>query len=164
MTEEERLKLPYRKNVGMAVINSDGHVFAGQRLDSDYEAWQMPQGGIDDGETADVAAKRELWEETGIVENHIDIIATSTDWLRYDFPPELAAKLWRGGYRGQEQKWYLMRFLGADADINIVTEHPEFSTWKWMAPEELMSKIVPFKRQLYVQVFDEFTPYLTLGR
>ena len=156
MTEDERLKLPYRKNVGLAVVNPAGDVFAGQRLDSDYDAWQMPQGGIDAGEDPFEAALRELWEETGIVRDLVEQVAETSGWLHYDFPTDLAAKLWKGGYRGQEQKWYLLRFLGDDEQINIVTEHPEFSEWRWMPPEELITKIVPFKRNIYRQVFDEF--------
>ncbi len=160
MTEDERLKLPYRRNVGLAVMNDKGQVFAGQRLDSDYDAWQMPQGGIDDGEDPFAAALRELWEETGISRNLVKREAESTGWLHYDFPPELAAKLWKGGYRGQEQKWFLLRFLGADDQINIATEEPEFSEWRWMDPSELITRIVPFKRGIYTKVFEEFEEYL----
>lgn len=160
MTEAERRKLPYRKNVGLAVVNSTGRVFAGQRLDSDYDAWQMPQGGIDAGEGPYEAALRELWEETGIVSTLVECVAESGDWLRYDFPTDLAAKLWKGGYRGQEQKWFLLRFLGTDSQINIVTEHPEFSDWRWMEPNDLVTKIVPFKRDIYRKVFDEFGRFL----
>lgn len=161
MTDEERLLLPYRKNVGLAVMNTAGKIFAGQRLDSDFDAWQMPQGGIDAGESPLDAALRELWEETGIVSELVELVAVTTGWLRYDFPTDLATKLWKGGYRGQEQKWYLFRFLGADDQINIATEHPEFSEWRWMVSDELITRIVPFKRDLYSQVFTEFSEYLT---
>ncbi len=158
MTEEERLALPYRPNVGLMVVNPVGHVFAGQRLDRNSDAWQMPQGGIDKGEQPLAAAMRELGEETGIAANMVEVLTHSVDWLRYDFPVELAAQLWRGGYRGQEQRWYLLRYLGDDAQINIATEEPEFSTWRWMEPNELLNNIVPFKRDIYKSVFREFSP------
>ncbi len=160
MTEEERLKLPYRRNVGLAVMNSKGQIFAGQRLDSDYDAWQMPQGGIDPGEEPFHAALRELWEETWISRDLVERIGESQGWLRYDFPAKLAAKLWKGGYRGQEQKWFLLRFLGSDDQINIATDHPEFSEWQWMDPSELITRIVPFKHGIYTKVFEEFDQFL----
>lgn len=156
MNEEERLALPYRPNVGLMVVNSIGHVFAGQRLDHNSDAWQMPQGGIDEGEEPLVAAMRELGEETGISADLVEVLTHTADWLRYDFPVELAAQLWRGGYRGQEQRWYLLRYLGEDHQINIATEEPEFSIWRWMEPAELIENIVPFKRDIYTQVIGEF--------
>lgn len=156
MTEEERLALPYRPNVGLMVVNPVGHVFAGQRLDHAGNAWQMPQGGIDEGEEPLVAAMRELGEETGISEDLVDLLAETSEWLHYDFPVELAAQLWRGGYRGQKQRWYLFRYLGNDAQINIATEEPEFSVWRWMEPAEVIKEIVPFKRDIYAQVFRAF--------
>lgn len=159
MTEDERLSLPYRPNVGLMIANASGQVFAGQRLDSP-EAWQMPQGGIDAGEDAQVAALRELIEETGITADLVEVVTQSADWHRYDFPVELAAKLWKGGYRGQEQRWFLLRFTGADHQINIQTEEPEFSIWRWMESDELLGKIVPFKRDIYRAVFAEFNSYL----
>lgn len=160
MTEEERLALPYRPNVGLMVVNPVGHVFAGQRLDHNSDAWQMPQGGIDQGEVPLVAAMRELGEETGISADLVEVLAESANWLRYDFPVELAAQLWRGGYRGQEQRWYLLRYHGDDSQINIATEEPEFSVWRWMEPTELLERIVPFKRDIYQQVIREFDTFL----
>lgn len=160
MTPKDISKLPYRQNVGIMLINADGHVFVGQRLDNPSPAWQMPQGGIDPGETPKTAALRELEEETGAAASHVTIIAESRDWIRYDLPDDLIPKLWGGKWRGQEQKYFLMRFNGADSDINIVTDHQEFSSWRWLPPEQLVANIVPFKRAVYEQVVAEFTPYL----
>jgi len=160
MTEEERAALPYRPNVGLMVLNAQGNVFTGQRLDYPSAAWQMPQGGIDEGEDAEVAAYRELQEETGIAPEMVQVLAQSTDWISYDFPATLAKKLWKGGYRGQKQRWFLMRFSGLDSQINIETEEPEFAEWRWMSPDELLDNIVPFKRSVYEQVLEEFREYL----
>ena len=160
MTPEEIAKLPYRRNVGVMVLNADGEVFVGQRRDSDVAAWQMPQGGIDKGEDAETAALRELEEETGIPAHLIDIVAVSAGWIPYELPHDLVPRLWKGRYRGQEQKWFLMRFKGVDADVNIQTEHPEFSEWRWLKPADLVDNIVPFKRDVYVSVVEEFKEYL----
>lgn len=162
MTPEEIAKLPYRRNVGVMVVNADGHVWVGQRLDHrvDQAAWQMPQGGIDKGEDARAAALRELEEETGISPDLVDLLAETEDWLPYDLPHDLVPKLWKGRYRGQEQKWFLLRFRGSDAQVNIETEEPEFSAWKWLPPGELSETIVPFKRPVYEQVLDAFGPHL----
>jgi putative (di)nucleoside polyphosphate hydrolase len=156
MTPEEIEALPYRPCVGLMVVSRDGRIFAGQRLDNPGPAWQMPQGGIDDGETARDAALRELWEETGISPDKVEIMAETRDWIPYDLPPHLVPRLWKGRFRGQKQRWFLMRFLGEDADIDIETDHPEFSRWTWLAPEELLDCIVPFKRDTYRRVIEEF--------
>ena len=132
----------------------------GQRNDNPDPAWQMPQGGIDPGEEPQAAALRELWEETGVTSDLVTIQAEAPGWFHYDFPPELAAKLWKGGYRGQKQRWYLMRFTGADNQIVIETEHPEFSEWTWLDPSDLVEKIVPFKRDVYAQVLAAFESHL----
>lgn len=144
---------PYRHGVGVMLVNDQGRVFVGQRIDTPGPAWQMPQGGIDHGETPPEAARRELWEETGT--DKAEIVAETADWLTYDLPPDLAAKVWHGRYRGQKQKWFVMRFTGTDADIRIDGDHPEFSRWQWAEVDDLPSLIVPFKRDLYSQVIAE---------
>lgn len=153
-------KLPYRPCAGIMLVNKQGRVFVGQRLDaanSDFpDAWQMPQGGIDDGEDAEAAALRELYEETGISSNHVQVIARSREEYFYDLPDELIGKIWKGKYRGQRQSWFLMRFIGSDDDVNIASEHAEFSTWKWADPDMLVEMIVPFKADLYRSVTQEF--------
>lgn len=156
-SEPNAAELGYRPCVGVMLVNMDGKVFVGQRIDSEVDAWQMPQGGIDDGEEVKAAALRELMEETGIVRDHVEIIATARDEHFYDLPPELIGKLWGGKYRGQRQIWFLARFLGGDSDINIETDHPEFREWKWASPETLPDMIVPFKRKLYRDILQEFS-------
>ena len=155
--------LPYRPCAGIILINRAGLAFVGQRLDATVEAWQMPQGGIDAGEDAETAAIRELSEETGISPDKVELIAIAPDELKYDLPPELVGKVWKGKYRGQTQRWFLLRFLGDDRDVNIATRHPEFSTWRWIDPATLPEVIVPFKRQLYEQVLAAFAPHLGSG-
>jgi putative (di)nucleoside polyphosphate hydrolase len=150
---------PYRPGVGIMLLNAEGAVFVAQRIDMPSDAWQMPQGGIDKGETPIEAAWREMKEEVGT--DRAELLAESRDWFTYDLPRELAARLWRGRFRGQRQKWFVFRFTGTDADIDITSHnHPEFSTWRWVAMNELPSLIVPFKRQLYQQLVDEFRPLI----
>jgi len=156
MTRDEILALPYRENVGVMLANSAGLVFVAQRLDSDTAAWQMPQGGIDKGENPRDAALRELLEETGVGPKLVTIEAETPDWITYDLPPDLVPKIWKGRFRGQKQRWFLMRFHGDDAQINIATEHPEFSAWKWLPTDQLVASIVPFKRKVYAQVLRQF--------
>ena len=151
-------KLEYRENVGMVIINAEGHIFAGKRLDNNTDAWQMPQGGIDEGEAPEAAAYRELSEETGIYHSKARLLGKTKDWLSYDIPVDLIPKLWGGRYRGQRQKWFAFEFLGKDSDININTEEPEFSEWAWKSKDNLLSSIVPFKLDVYQRVF------LELGR
>lgn len=152
--------LPYRPCVGVMLINAQGLVFAGQRIDSPAPAWQMPQGGIDDGEKPRAAALRELWEETGVTADLVAFVGKTHHWITYDLPPDLLGKVWGGKYRGQRQKWFLFRFLGTDADIRIATEHPEFSSWRWIAADQMVAEIVPFKRAVYDQVVHSFRAYL----
>ena len=160
MTPEQIAQLPYRPCVGVMLINAEGEVFVGQRLDRDTDAWQMPQGGVDKGEEPRDAALRELLEETGVLAELVDVIAESEGWLPYDLPHDLVPRIWKGRYRGQEQKWFLMRFRGEESDVNIETEHPEFSAWRWLPSNQLVANIVPFKREVYAQVLEEFADHL----
>ena len=152
--------MPYRPCVGVVMINRDGLIFTGNRKDSHIPAWQMPQGGIDDGEKPRKAALRELWEETGVTDDLVEFIAKTDDWVTYDLPAELLGKVWGGKYRGQRQKWFLFRFKGTDAQVNIATDHPEFSEWCWIGAEEMVASIVPFKRAVYEEVVRSFRAYL----
>lgn len=148
--------LPYRPCAGIMLVNRQGKVFVGQRLDTSSEAWQMPQGGIDKGEDAEVAAMRELEEETGIAADKVALIARSAEELVYDLPDEMIGKMWKGKYRGQRQTWFLMRFLGEDEDINIKTKHQEFRAWSWVDSDQIVDLIVPFKKKLYRDILAEF--------
>ncbi len=143
----------YRRGVGVMLLNREGRAFVAERIDTPG-AWQMPQGGIDAGEAPIAAARRELAEETGI--DRVTILAESAGWLSYDLPADLRGRVWQGRYVGQAQKWFAMRFEGADADIRIDGAHAEFSAWRWVAPERLPALIVDFKRSLYEAVLAEF--------
>lgn len=152
--EQHAKRLPYRAGVGLMILNPKLEVFVGRRIDSKLEAWQMPQGGIDDGEDITDAVLREMKEEIGT--NNANIIADTKQWYQYDLPLHLISKLWNGRYRGQRQKWFLLQYLGKDEDIDINYDHAEFSDWKWAKIEELPNIIVPFKRNLYISVIEEF--------
>ncbi|MCU9848353.1 RNA pyrophosphohydrolase [Defluviimonas sp. WL0024] len=160
MTPEAIARLPYRPCVGVVLIDARGRIFAGQRKDSEIPAWQMPQGGIDDGEKPRKAALRELREETGIPEDLVEFVAKSPDWVTYDLPGHLVGKVWGGRFRGQKQRWFLFRFKGTDDQIDIATEHPEFSEWRWVTANEMLAAIVPFKRAVYEEVVTAFRPHL----
>lgn len=155
LSEAEIARLPYRHGVGVLLLNRENRVFVAQRLDMKTEAWQMPQGGIDPGEDPLKAAFREMKEEIGT--DRAEILACS-EWIAYDLPLDLVPKLWKGRYRGQEQKWFAMRFLGEDAEIDIDGPEPEFSAWRWAAFEDLPELIVPFKRPLYHRLLEIFRP------
>jgi putative (di)nucleoside polyphosphate hydrolase len=149
----------YRRGVGVMLLNRKGEVFVGARIDNTDEAWQMPQGGIDKGEEPWGTALRELEEETGIPPHLVERIAECPERMKYDLPDELQGKLWGGKWKGQDQDWFLARFLGRDSDVNIDTEDAEFRDWKWIEPAQLPELIVPFKRELYRQLLSEFADY-----
>jgi putative (di)nucleoside polyphosphate hydrolase len=152
--------LDYRPAAAVMLLNAANKVFVAQRLDSSLDAWQMPQGGLDPGEDARAGALRELEEETSISSALVEFIAQSSKELFYDLPPDLVGKLWTGRYAGQRQHWFLMRFLGIDTDVDLMTKHPEFRTFQWVDPWLLPELIVPFKRSLYEAVLAEFAQYL----
>jgi putative (di)nucleoside polyphosphate hydrolase len=150
--------LPYRPCAGMLLLNAEGHIFVGKRIDQSVEAWQMPQGGIDDHEAPRDAALRELEEEIGT--RNVKVLAEHPDWLTYDLPAHMIGVALKGQFRGQIQKWFALRFLGADSEINLKTAHEEFSEWKWVDAGTLLNIIVPFKRAIYEKVFAEFGPLI----
>jgi putative (di)nucleoside polyphosphate hydrolase len=150
----------YRPAVGVMLLNRAGKAFVGQRLDSTLEAWQLPQGGLDPGETPEQGAYRELEEETGIARDKIEIVARCPTELYYDLPEDLIGKVWKEPWRGQRQTWFLARFLGEDEDVDIATAEPEFRAWKWADPAELPAMIVPFKKELYAQLLEAFAAWL----
>ncbi len=159
----DRNRLPYRPCAGVMLLNADGQVFVGQRLDSTLEAWQMPQGGIDPGEEPLDAAYRELWEETGVRREHVELIAAAPRELQYDLPDDLVGKVWKGKWGGQRQRWFLFRLTATDDAIDIATTEPEFRAWRWLDPRDLPDVIVPFKRDLYAELLGIFAEPLGLS-
>ena len=157
MADDDHL---YRRGVGVMLLNRDGKVFVAARIDNPGDAWQMPQGGIDEGEEPWTAALREIEEETGIRPELIEQIAQCPERLRYDLPEEWQGKVWGGRWRGQLQHWFLARFLGTDTDVKLDTDHAEFRSWKWVKPHQLPELIVPFKRDLYERLLRDFARYL----
>lgn len=150
--------LPYRPCAGFMLVNAERRVFVGERIDRQAHGfWQMPQGGIDPGEDPETAALRELEEETGVGRELVEIVAPASKPLRYDLPPKLLGKVWKGKYRGQIQHWYLGRFLGTDAHIDLNAHDPaEFRAFRWVEPLELPELIIPFKRDVYSALVEEF--------
>lgn len=151
---------PYRRGVGIILLDPDKRIWVGRRIDNNDEAWQMPQGGLDPGEEPWDCALRELEEETGIAAHLVERLAAYPKRLRYDLPEALRGELWKGKYVGQEQDWFIARFTGSDDDIDIATAHPEFSHWKWASPDDLVRLIVPFKRDLYRELLRHFADWL----
>lgn len=152
--------LLYRPCVGVMLMNRAGLVFAARRSDTDAPAWQMPQGGIDPGEVPRAAALRELEEETGLPPEAVELVAELPEWLSYDLPDDLRAKVWGGRFRGQTQRWFLMRLTGDEAGIDLERHSPEFVEWRWMSADDILASIVPFKRDVYARVISAFRPYL----
>lgn len=159
---DRREPLAYRPCVGVMLLNRDGRAFVGERIDTrGTDWWQMPQGGVDKGEDLDEAAYRELAEETGVTRDLVRLRARTHEPVRYDLPAELIGTLWGGKYCGQEQYWYLLDFLGEDADIDLEAhDPPEFCAWKWVDPGQLPELIIPFKREVYRAILDEFAPLI----
>lgn len=158
MTKDRDLPTAYRPCVGIMLVNADGKVFVGRRIDTkEGDWWQMPQGGVDLGEDLELALWRELHEETGVTSAHATLIKRMADDIAYDLPDDLMGKLWGGKYRGQMQSWFMLRFIGSDADINLEAHDPaEFCDWKWVDPEDLPNLIIPFKKRVYRTVLEAF--------
>ena len=151
-------KLPMRKGVGVIILNNQNKVFVGKRKDNPIDKWQMPQGGVDDGEDYITAMKRELYEETSI--RNIKIIREIEEIFEYELPKNLLGIIWKGKFRGQKQKWFITKFLGNEKEINLKTKHPEFIEWKWLPVEKLPDVIVNFKKDLYIKLLREIRKYV----
>ena len=151
--------LPLRTGVGVVVLNANNKVFVGKRKDNPVDKWQMPQGGIDKDETPEIAMKRELAEETSI--KTITILKEINGWLEYELPPNLLGKIWKGRFRGQKQKWFIVRFLGKENEINLNTKYPEFIEWKWVNYEILPNIIVDFKKKVYEKLKIEIKDFIS---
>ena len=153
MLSNKSKNLPLRLGVGIVLLNSDNKVFVGKRIDNPVNFWQLPQGGVDKNEDLLCAANRELKEETSI--ENVKLIKEIDDWLTYELPKNLLGKIWKGKYRGQKQKWFIMKYLGNDSEININTKNPEFLDWKWVNSSELPKIIVNFKKKMYLKIYEE---------
>jgi putative (di)nucleoside polyphosphate hydrolase len=151
----DKQKLPMRIGVGIIVLNNNNHVFVGKRKDNPGDRWQMPQGGVDEGEDFITAMKRELIEETSI--RNIKILKVIEHMYQYELPKNLVGIIWKGKFRGQKQKWFIIKFLGHDSEINVDTKHPEFIEWKWIEPKKLPEVIVNFKKDLYLNLLKEIS-------
>ncbi len=154
----EHKDLPLRTGIGIVVLNSKNKVFVGRRKDNPFDKWQMPQGGVNLNEPLIEAMRRELIEETSI--NNIKILKEFDRWLEYELPENLIGKIWKGKYRGQKQKWFVVRFLGNDDEINVATNNPEFIEWKWVDIEKLPKLIVLFKKHVYVEITKELKKFV----
>jgi putative (di)nucleoside polyphosphate hydrolase len=150
--------LPYRLGVGLMLLNQENKILIGQRIDTKINGWQMPQGGIDEGETPSKAVLREMEEEIGT--NKGIIISETKSWYFYDIPKFMIPKLWNGQYKGQKQKWFLIKFTGNDSDIHLDTKNQEFREWQWCSLDEIMNLVVPFKKTLYKAIIKEFKKFL----
>lgn len=159
---QDNIEFQYRPNVGLAVFHRSGLVFLGKRvaIDGPY-AWQMPQGGVDPGETPLDAAYRELEEEIGVTAAHVDLLEEAPDWYFYDFPEDIRARLKSGKFRGQRQKWFAFRFKGRDSDVRLDAHDREFSDWRWAPLETAPQLVIPFKRATYEQIAQRFQRYTT---
>ena len=151
-------KLPMRQGVGIIVLNKDNKVFVGKRKDNPIDKWQMPQGGVDKNENLINAMKRELYEETSI--KSIEVLKELENWLSYELPVELLGKIWKGRFRGQKQKWFIVKFTGSENEINLNTKHPEFIEWKWVNIDQLPDVIVDFKKNVYQKLKEEIKKFV----
>ena len=151
-------KLPMRNGVGVIVLNNENKVFVGKRKDNPVDRWQMPQGGVDIGESHLSAMKRELYEETSI--KSIEILKEINGFFEYELPKNLVGIIWKGKFRGQKQKWFITRFIGNDNEINLQTKNPEFIEWKWIVPDELPKTIVDFKKKMYVELLETLKDFI----
>ena len=151
-------KLPMRLGVGVIVLNTNNHVFVGKRKDNPVDKWQMPQGGVNEGESFINAMKRELMEETSI--KNIKVLKELDNMFEYELPENLVGIIWKGKFRGQKQKWFIVKFMGDNSEINLKTKHQEFIDWKWLEPNKLPAVIVDFKKKLYIKLLNEINLFI----